>query len=152
MDLADQLRRYLLWKDDGYLSSNGRCFDIEITTGSQLERFRRTGHPVDPQPSQEAAANGSLMRLAGAPIRWHSDAAEAAARSGESSRSTHAATRPVDACRLMGATIAALITGVEFEEVAAPAFWGWGYLHPDVARIAAGSWREKAPPAIRGTG
>ena len=32
MDLADQLRRYLLWKDDGYLSSNGRCFDIGNTT------------------------------------------------------------------------------------------------------------------------
>jgi ADP-ribosyl-[dinitrogen reductase] hydrolase len=32
MDLADQLRRSLLWKDDGYLSSSGRCFDIGTTT------------------------------------------------------------------------------------------------------------------------
>ena len=103
MDLADQLRRYLLWKDDGYLSSNGRCFDIGNTTRNQLERFRRTGDAVDPQPDNEAAANGSLMRLAAVPIRWHADPAEAASRSGESSRTTHPAARPVDACRLMGA-------------------------------------------------
>src|SRR5690349_15174535 len=31
-DATDQLRRYLLWADDGYLSSNGRCFDIGWTT------------------------------------------------------------------------------------------------------------------------
>ena len=152
MDLADQLRRYLLWKDDGYLSSNGRCFDIGISTRNQLERFRRSGDPVDPQPDDEAAANGSLMRLAAAPIRWHGDPAEAASRSGESSRTTHPAARPVDACRLMGAAIAALITGSTFDEVVAPTFWRWGDLHPEVARIATGSWRDKEPPSIRGTG
>lgn len=152
MDLADQLRRYLLWKDDGYLSSNGRCFDIGITTRTQLERFRRTGDPIDPQPSEESAANGSLMRLAAVPIRWHSDTAEAAARSGESSRTTHPAARPADTCRVMGAAIAALITGSPFDEVTDRGFWRWGDLHPDVAKIAAGSWHEKEPPAIRGTG
>ncbi len=152
MDLADQLRRYLLWKDEGYLSSTGRCFDIGATTHGQLERFRRTGTAVDPRPDPEAAANGSLMRLAAAPIRWHADPAEAAARSGESSRSTHAAARPVDACRLMGSMIAALIAGSTFDEVADPTFWQWGDLHPEVARIAAGSWRDKEPPLIRGTG
>jgi len=152
MDLADQLRRYLLWKDDGYLSSNGRCFDIGNTTRSQLERFRRTGDAVDPQPDTESAANGSLMRLAAVPIRWHADPAEAASRSGESSSTTHPAARPVDACRLLGATIAALICGSTFEEVVAPTFWRWGDLHPEIARIAAGSWRDKEPPRIRGTG
>ncbi len=48
LDLADQLRRYLLWKDSGYLSSNGRCFDIGMTTRTQLERFRRNGEAIDP--------------------------------------------------------------------------------------------------------
>jgi ADP-ribosyl-[dinitrogen reductase] hydrolase len=31
-------------------------------------------------------------------------------------------------------------------------FWKWGDLHPEVAEIAAGSWRRKEPPQIRGTG
>ncbi len=109
LDLGVQLRRYLLWADAGYLSSNGRCFDIGNTTSSQLERFRRTGESIDPHPDEESAANGSLMRLAAVPIRWHADPAIAAEHAGESSRTTHPASRPVDACRLMGAMISALI-------------------------------------------
>ncbi len=31
-------------------------------------------------------------------------------------------------------------------------FWNWGALHPEVAAIAAGSWKRKRPPYIRGTG
>ncbi len=30
--------------------------------------------------------------------------------------------------------------------------WQWGDLHPAVAQIAAGAWKTKEPPAIRGTG
>ena len=152
LDLEDQLRRYVLWSEHGYLSSNGRCFDIGMTTSSQLARFRRTGEAVDPRPDEEAAANGSIMRLAPVPIRWHGDVEAAGRWSGESSRSTHAARRPVDACRLMGAMVAALIDGASFDDVTAPGFWKWGELHPAVADIAAGGWKHKAPPAIRGTG
>ncbi len=108
MDLADQMRRYLMWRSHGYLSSTGTCFDIGGTVSSQLTRFRQTGEAVDPRPNEDSAANGSLMRLAPVPIFWHGDVAEAAERSGESSRNTHAAQRPVDACRLMGAMVAAL--------------------------------------------
>ena len=36
LDLEDQLRRYVMWHESGYLSSNGRCFDIGITTRTQL--------------------------------------------------------------------------------------------------------------------
>ena len=152
MDLADQMRRYGLWNDRGHLSSTGRRFDIGVTVSTQLARFARTGEPIEPHVDQEAAANGSLMRLAPVPIRWHSDPGEAAERSGESSRPTHAADRPVDACRLMGAMIAALIGGTPWADVSGPSFWQWGELHPQVAAIAAGGWRGKEPPAIRGTG
>jgi hypothetical protein len=31
-------------------------------------------------------------------------------------------------------------------------YWDWHPLHPDIAAIAAGSYRHKDPPAIRGTG
>lgn len=151
-DADDQLRRYLLWKDDGHLSSTGRLFDIGITTANQLERFRRTGVAVDPHPDQEAAANGSLMRLAPVPIRWHTDLSEAAAWSAASSRTTHPAERPVDSCRLLGAMLAALIGGASPDEVFAPGFFVWGELHPAVAAVAAGSYRRKEPPAVRGTG
>jgi ADP-ribosylglycohydrolase len=152
MDLTDQLRRYVAWRRDGYLSSTGRCFDIGNTTSSQLSRFERTGEAVDPEPDQDAAANGSLMRLAPVPIRWHADPGGAAERSAESSRTTHAADRPVDACRVLGAMTAALIGDEPAESVFAPTFWKWGELHPGIEAIARGSWIDKQPPAIRGTG
>lgn len=152
LDPEDQLRRYLLWADGGYLSSNGRCFDIGGTTHAQLERFRRTGQPFDPVVDEDAAANGSLMRLAPVPIRWHADLGEAAAMAGESSRTTHGAIRPVDACRVLGAMVAALVGGADVDDVLAPPFWSWGPLHPAVEEVARGSWRHKQPPQIRGTG
>lgn len=152
LDLVDQMRRYRLWANEGYLSSTGRCFDIGNTTRTQLERFGRTGDPVDLRVDDEACANGSLMRLAAVPIRWHADVAEAVSRSGESSRPTHPAARPVDACRLYGAMLAALVRGRPFDEVVYPGFWRFGGLHPAIEAIASGSWRGKEPPAIRGTG
>jgi ADP-ribosyl-[dinitrogen reductase] hydrolase len=152
LDAADQLRRFLLWRFEGYLASNGLCFDIGGTTSAALERFRRSGAVTDAAPNEHDAANGSLMRLAAVPIRWHADIAEAAARSGESSRTTHPASLPVDACRVLGATIAALIVGVDGDDVLASSFWRWGSLAPEVEAVARGSWQTKDPPSIKGTG
>lgn len=150
LDLADQLRRYLAWRDHGHWSSTGRCFDIGTTTSAALDHFQRTGRPVSTGPvDQDQAANGSLMRLAPVPIRWHTDPAEAAERSGESSRTTHPADRPVDACRVYGAMIAALIGGTDIDEVLTPDFWDLGPLHPQIEAVARGSWRSGD---VRGTG
>ncbi len=152
LDPADQLRRYVNWWRDGYWSSTGSCFDIGTTTSQALSRFERYGTVTDVEPDRESAANGSLMRLAAVPVRWHTDIGEAAARSGESSRTTHPAARPVDACRVMGAMVAALIQGVPAGQVLADDFWSYGSLHPAVEAVARGSWRGKEPPEIRGTG
>jgi ADP-ribosyl-[dinitrogen reductase] hydrolase len=152
LDPADQLRRYVAWHRDGYWSSKGTCFDIGNTTMGALRRFEQTGDVTDRQPDEHHAANGSLMRLAGVPIRWHLDVAEAAERSGESSRTTHPASRPVDACRVLGAMTAALIQGTNADEVFAPKFWRYGALDPAVEAVARGSWRSKQPPEIRGSG
>ncbi len=152
LDPADQLRRYLLWMSEGYLASNGKCFDIGITTSSALRRFQRTGETVDVLVDQEAAANGSLMRLAAVPIHWHADLAEAIEKSGESSLTTHSARRPVDACRVLGGVTAALISGQPAEQVLHADFWQFGPLDPQIEAIVRGSWATKEPPAIRGTG
>ena len=150
MDQADQMRRYLRWRDDGHLSSNGRCFDIGFTTNEQLSRFELTGEPVDPDVDDEACANGSLMRLAPVAIRW-SDPVDVAQMAAESSRPTHAADRPVDACRLMATMIAALISGTTWSEVTSPDFWNGGELHAAIGEIADGSYRI-AGRRIRGSG
>ena len=152
LDAVDQLRRYVLWSEEGYLSSNGRCFDIGNTVASQLARFSRTGEAFDPHPDEESAANGSLMRLAPVPIRWWRDPAKAAARAAESSKTTHPARRPTDACRVLGAMTAALIGGTPADAVLDAGFWRCGDLHPAIEAVAKGSWHGKRPPQIRGTG
>lgn len=152
LDPADQLGRYVAWWRHGYWSSTGRCFDIGTTTIRALSRFDSTGAVTDATIDEESAANGSLMRLAAVPIRWHTDVAEAADRSGESSRTTHAAARPVDACRVMGAMVAALVRGTSADDVLDPGFWSFGPIHPAVEAVARGSWRGKEPHEIRGTG
>ena len=40
-DAMDQMRRYVRWRDEGYLSSTGYCFDIGNTVSGALDRFRR---------------------------------------------------------------------------------------------------------------
>lgn len=152
LDPSDQLRRYVEWWRNGYWSSTGRCFDIGGTTANALARFECTGLTQDDMVDQESAANGSLMRLAPIPIRWHRDIAEAAERAGESSRTTHPASRPVDSCRVFAAMIAALIQGFRLDQVLAADFWRYGPLDHRVEAIVRGSWRTKHPPEIRGTG
>lgn len=148
-DPADQLRRYSAWWRDGYWSSNGHCFDIGGTTARALRRFEADGSITPTVVDQAQAANGSLMRLSPVPIRWHTDLAEAAHRSGESSRTTHPTDRPVDACRVLGAMTAALIQGVDPRDVFDPGFWDLGPLDRQVEAVARGSWCEQT---IRGTG
>ena len=49
-DAADQMDRYCRWRDDGYLSSNGVCFDIGGTVSAALAA----------QPARRPAGPGSL--------------------------------------------------------------------------------------------
>jgi ADP-ribosyl-[dinitrogen reductase] hydrolase len=151
-DPADQMRRYLRWWREGYFSATGRCFDIGGTTRQQLARFAETGEPHDPHVDEEAAANGSLMRLAPVAIRWSHDPETAVEQAAASSRPTHSARRPVDACRVLGAMTAALVRGESAQSVVAPQFWIYGPLHEAVEAVTRGSWRGKEPPRIKGTG
>ena len=72
LDPDDQLRRYVAVVRRPATSARTDAASTSATRRStQLERFQRTGEPIDPAPDEEAAANGSLMRLGAVPIRWH---------------------------------------------------------------------------------
>ena len=152
-------------------SSAGTCSGGATATG---RRPARASTSVAPRPArcrgssgparrptpdvdEESAANGSLMRLAAVPIRWHTDVTVAAERSGESSRTTHPASRPVDTCRVMGAMIAALIQGTPADEVLRSGVLDVGRPPPSrrstspAARGAASSRPRSAAPATAST-
>lgn len=158
VDPADQLNRYVRWRREGHLSSNGSCFDIGTTTSSALRRFELTGEPYPGDSNPASQANGSLMRLAPAPMFFASDYETAIAMSGESSRTTHGSQACVDACRYFGGLIAAALRGRSKEELLSPRFhpgcgsWPEDALHPAISDVAVGSFKEKEPPDIQGSG
>ncbi|WP_379163561.1 ADP-ribosylglycohydrolase family protein [Paenibacillus sp. sgz5001063] len=155
-DPADQLRRYVRWFREGYLSSTGECFDIGNATRSALMHFEASGEACSGSEDPRAAGNGSIMRLAPVVLYYAEDPAAAIAYAALSSRTTHAAAECVDACRLMAAYILAGLQGWSKQEMLAPdAFGGWlreDMLSGSIVDIKRGSYKRKAPPEIQGSG
>ena len=157
-DAQDQMHRYLRWYREGYFSSKEYCFDIGNTVRAALEKFEREREPLAGLQDQRAAGNGSIMRLAPVVLRFASDPLCAVEWAALSSKTTHAAVEAVDACRFMAALLVGLlqgeskadVLGVRFEPVGD--LWRDEPLTPKIEQIAAGSYKAKAPPQIRGTG
>jgi ADP-ribosyl-[dinitrogen reductase] hydrolase len=159
-DAKDQIDRYCRWHEEGYLSSNGHCFDIGITVCSALAAYRRTGNPFSGSESPDTAGNGSLMRLAPIPLFFVSNPEQAIHYAGESSRTTHGTIAVVDSCRYFAGLIVGALRGRQKSELLSPYFspgyepdyWQKNLLDPKIAAIAAGSFKTKEPPEIKGTG
>jgi len=157
-DPVDQLERYCRWYREGYLSSTGRCFDIGNTVREALARFERTREPYCGSTDPWSAGNGSIMRLAPVPLFYAEDPEEAVEKAGESSRTTHGAEEAVDACRYLAGLIVGAVQECPKEELLSahfspvPGLWEAKPLAPKIAEIAAGSFKHRNPPEIRGTG
>jgi ADP-ribosylglycohydrolase len=157
-DPTDQMRRYLEWYKHGYLASNGRCFDIGTTVQRALRTFERTGDPFSGSVDPQTAGNGSLMRLAPVPMMFLANPALAIEHSDDMSRTTHAAPEAVDACRFYAGLLIGALSGVTKADLLSPLFtpvdglWDREPLTPGVQHVACGSYVDKKPPAIRGSG
>jgi ADP-ribosyl-[dinitrogen reductase] hydrolase len=159
-DAKDQMARYCRWWKNGYWSSTGRCFDIGITTRQALASFLLSGNAVAGSTDPNSAGNGSLMRLAPVPLFFAADPARAIEMAADSSRTTHGTAECVDACRYFAALLVGAVQGRSKDELLADHFdpapekdsWTRQPLAPKVAAIAAGSFKHKEPPAIRGGG
>ena len=150
-DPADQMRRYSDWREDGYLSSNGYCFDIGNTVAAALDRFRQTGEPFSGATHPRSAGNGSIMRLAPVPMFYFPDRSQAVYFAGESSRTTHATTECVEGCRLLARILCAALGGASKNEVLA-AGREETFSAPSIQNIATGSYRGKTDDDVRGSG
>lgn len=162
-DLNDQADRYVQWWRTGKYSVNGRCFDIGITTRSALANFVTHKNALTSgDRSDRASGNGSIMRLAPVPMRfghlYTTQLAELSRLAEESSLPTHASEQCVSACRYLATVLAALIHGEHRDDVLSPDWKSLKQLnaikplHPLIQEIAQGSFRQKQPPAIQGSG
>ena len=157
-DPVDQLERYLRWYRNGYLSSIGYCFDVGGTVHAALLRFAETREAYCGSTDPMSAGNGSIMRLAPVPMFYARKPREAIEKSGESSRTTHAATTAVDACRYQGAVLVGAINGASKEDLLSeffspvPNYWRERPLVSQIEEIARGSFKHRNPPEICGSG
>ena len=157
-DPADQMRRYVRWWREGEWSSTGTCFDIGGTVSAALRRFEASGQPFAGDKDPRTGGNGSLMRLAPVPLAFASDPGKAIRQAGEMSATTHGAPEPVDACRYYAGLIVGALQGRAKAELLdsrfspVPGLWQREPLTPGIDEVAAGSFKIKRPPDIKGTG
>jgi len=150
-DAKDQMDRYCRWRDAGYLSSNGRCFDIGNTVRQALSRYSRTGDPIAGSNDPLTAGNGSIMRLAPVAMFYAPDKGLVTHHCAESSRTTHGAEECVDACRLLGYVLLRALNGGSKEEVLPP-FDECPISSDAIAAIANGEYKDKEDAQIIGDG
>ena len=157
-DALDQMRRYLRWVKEGYLSSQDFAFGIGQTVLTALERFDETDEPYCGSTHPRTAGNGCIMRLAPVPLAYARRPREAIQYAADSSRTTHATDECLGACRYFAGLIAGAAQGVSKDELLsdhyapAPGAWQEAPLAPKIDEIAGGSFKRKQPPEIRGTG
>jgi ADP-ribosyl-[dinitrogen reductase] hydrolase len=161
-DPIDQLERYDRWYRTGYLSSNGRCFDIGITTCNALHRFERTHEPYPGPDAPHTSGSGSLMRLAPVPMFYARHPELVLEKCADSSRTTHASLQAVDACRYYGALLVGALQGQTKQLLLTPPnTWHFldadaskrlAQLEPGILEVANGSFMHKEPPYIQGSG
>lgn len=150
-DPVDQMRRYVRWADEGYLSSNGRCFDIGTTVAGALGRFKRSGEPFSGSTDPFSAGNGCIMRLAPVPMFFHRDPERALDLAVESARTTHGAPACLEASRLFAAILLRALEGADREEILFDHDPADFQVEP-IMEIAAGDYQGKTRQEIRGSG
>lgn len=157
-DPVDQMRRYLRWNNEGYMSSTGECFDIGGTTRRALELFEQTGNPFSGLTDPLTAGNGSLMRLAPVPLAFAANPRNAIFHAAESSKTTHGTREAIDACRYFAALLIGALAGEDKETLLAdhytpvPGYWTEEPLTEKIDAIASGSFKHREPPDIVGSG
>ncbi|MCP4326199.1 MAG: ADP-ribosylglycohydrolase family protein [Alteromonadales bacterium] len=104
-DPIDQMDRYCQWYENGYMSSNGACFDIGITVSMALRKYIETKNPFSGSTDEYSSGNGSIMRLAPIPIFYHNNYSQCIKYAGESSRTTHGSDECIDASKLFSSLI-----------------------------------------------
>ncbi len=150
-DAKDQMEKYCLWMDTGYMSSNGRFFDIGHATLKALRTFQQTGMPFSGSTEKYSAGNGCLMRLAPIPLFFYPNKERIMEMSANSSRTTHATHECLEASQLFGAMLFMALSGESKEDI----LFGHGITHLDsdgLTAIAQGDYRNKKIYEVKGSG
>jgi ADP-ribosylglycohydrolase len=159
-DAGDQMDRYVRWLREGYMSSSGQAVGVGRTVLSSIERYQATGDPMAGSSDPLSAGNGSLMRLAPVPMYLLHDGTRAKEIAARTSRTTHAATEAVDACRYLSGLIVGALRGESkdnlLSDLYSPVYHYWFFqdfaLVPAIDAIARGVYKTKKASELPATG
>ncbi|KPL90403.1 ADP-ribosylglycohydrolase family protein [Herpetosiphon geysericola] len=157
-DPVDQMQRYRRWLKAGHLSSTGGYIDSGRTIREAINYFIQTGDAYAGDQDRWSAGNGSLMRIAPIALAYVNNPQLADSYAAASSRTTHGNQIAIDACRYFTGLIIGALQGVPKTQLLAanyhplPNYWQQHALSPEIAEFAAGSFRERQPPAIEALG
>ena len=159
-DAKDQMDRYLRWRREGYMSACGRAIGMGATVSAALTQYEATGDPMAGSDDPYTAGNGSLMRLAPIPLYLLHDGTRAIQVAARMSRTTHAATEAVDACRYMTGVIIGALRNESKEtllsDLYCPVYNYWLFqevvLTPRIDAIARGVYKHKQAAELAATG
>lgn len=143
----DQLDNYVKWYKNGFMSSNGKCFDIGITTKMSLEDYIENGNVISKNNNKNSSGNGSLMRLS--PISMYSykySEYQCMENAAISSKTTHASQICIDSCKFMAVIIHRLLNGANKREALNINYTFCG----EVQKVLQGSYKDNKH--IKGTG
>ncbi|KAI4176281.1 MAG: hypothetical protein LQ343_001019 [Gyalolechia ehrenbergii] len=119
--VADQVKKYIRWLEEGYMSSIGKYFDIGNATRNSLCIWRDTfravtsgeqwekGHAAIDKASKKKVqcGNGSLMRVSPMALVYYKGPSKAMEYAALSSRVTHPYPTNAEACKIYTKLIAA---------------------------------------------
>lgn len=151
-DADDQMKRYVRWYLEGYMSATGKAIGMGKSTWRALRHFIDTGKHSMPIGRFKADGNGSLMRLAPIAMFYADDMDSAIKYAGLSSRTTHNSQEAEDACRFFTSLLVGAIKGHGKHELLDAAYWSGPELHPNIKHISQGSYAALTRSQIKSTG
>ena len=116
-DPLTALSHYREWMLDGYMSVNGRCFDVGGTIRHAILAFCGDGRLEADTADACMAGNGSLMRIAPVPIVWGKSAVRAWKEGEASSKTTHTNDEAVWSCGFFASVCGKAIAGCSKQEL-----------------------------------
>lgn len=167
----DQVKKYIMWYEHGYMSSIGKCFDIGNATqnalsiwsqessrgGLDAEAISRGQMAIDRAlKHKRQCGNGSLMRVSPIGLVFHKDIATAMDYAAVSSQVTHPYPTNSEACRLYTKLIVSTIQNASKVDLAS-IIADWSFNDPDLktrlekyGKLA--SWQEVGEEQISSSG
>ncbi|KAL8677999.1 MAG: hypothetical protein Q9186_005629 [Xanthomendoza sp. 1 TL-2023] len=167
----DQVTKYIKWKEEGYMSSIGACFDIGNATrialsiwseelskrGPDLETMEKGQLAIDKTLKRKVqCGNGSLMRVSPIGLVYHRDHAEAMRYAAASSQLTHPYPTNSEACSIYTKLIASTFQNLSKSDLAS-IISDWSFEDPDLKTRFAGyekleSWTQVGEKQISSSG